>query len=108
MGSANPIEGKKRDITVLEALKTSSPRIRPAFSSQPDVEASLRFTIGTTYLRLGAYDAAEDMLKEALRLWTPAPGQEDLKAAETCDALGILRQERGELGDRGKILSPGP
>ncbi len=97
MGSANPIDGKKRDITVLEALKASSTRIGPAFASQPDVEANLRFTIGTTYLRLGAYAAAEEMLKDALRLWTPAPGQEDLKATDACNVLGIIRQEQGDL-----------
>lgn len=97
MGSANPIDGKKRDITVLEALKTSSARIGPAFASQPDVEANLRFTIGTTYMRLGAYEEAEEMVKDALRLWTPAPGKEDMKAADACNVIGILRQERGDL-----------
>jgi tetratricopeptide (TPR) repeat protein len=97
LGSANPMDGRRRDITVLEALKASSARIHDAFATEPELESGLRFTVGTTYLRLGDYTAAEEMLKESVRLASPAPGREGLKAADPCNALGILRQERGDL-----------
>jgi serine/threonine protein kinase/tetratricopeptide (TPR) repeat protein len=99
LGSANPIEGSDRDITVLEALETASDKIEEAFSNQPEVEVEVRHTIGVTYLRLGHYDRAEDMLKSALTVArkTYPPDHSELAAPLT--SLAVLLHERGKLDE---------
>jgi serine/threonine protein kinase/tetratricopeptide (TPR) repeat protein len=99
LGSANPIEGSGMDITVLEALATATDKIEDAFSNQPEVEMEVRHTIGVTYLRLGHYDEAEDMLRSALRIAreTYAPNHPDLAAPLT--SLAVLLHERGKYDE---------
>jgi len=78
LGSANPIEGQDRDLTVLEALDASTTKIGAAFVDQPEVSAAVRFTIGHTYLRLGRYVDAERLLRSAVESQRAVPDQ-DLK-----------------------------
>jgi non-specific serine/threonine protein kinase/serine/threonine-protein kinase len=79
LGSANPIEGQDRDLTVLEALDASAAKIGAAFIDQPEVRAAVRYTIGLTYLRLGRYVDAERLLRSALESQRAVPNQ-DLEA----------------------------
>jgi len=99
LGSANPIEGEDRDITVLEALENAADKIEEAFANQPEVETEIRHTIGVTYLRLGHYDKAEDMLRAALKVAreTYAPDHQELASPLT--SLGVLLHERSLLNE---------
>jgi serine/threonine protein kinase/Flp pilus assembly protein TadD len=97
LGSANPIEGRGRDTTVLEALRLAAGKLDGAFPGQPDVEAGVRHTIGVTYLRLGRYDEAEPMLRSAVRLLAEHSGEDSPDLPEALSALGIVRQDRGDL-----------
>lgn len=97
MGSANPVEGAGRDTTVLEALKATTGKIEESFRNQPEVESSLRQSIGQTYLRLGKYKEAEDLLLSACRVVEEELGPEHKDLASPLTALGILKHERGEF-----------
>jgi tetratricopeptide (TPR) repeat protein len=97
LGSANPVEGKSREVTVLEALKSATDKIDQAFPNQPVVEGEVRSIIGVTYLRLGRYEEAEKLLRTALKMLEGTLGREDPDIAATLDSLGILRQERGDF-----------
>ncbi len=99
MGSANPVEGAGRDTTVLEALKTAAEKIAPAFPGQPKVEADLRHSIGMTYLRLGRYREAEDLLQSACRILEEKFGPEFPDLASPLTTLGVLKHERGEYAE---------
>jgi len=96
LGSANPIEGSSRDITVLEALKTATEKIQEDFAEQPEVEAELNHTIGVTYLRLGHYEEAERLLRSSLKMWQDLHGPDPPILAEPLTSLGVLRHERGD------------
>jgi serine/threonine protein kinase/Flp pilus assembly protein TadD len=96
LGSANPIEGNSRNVTVLEALKTATDRINEAFSDQPEVEAEIKQTIGLTYLRLGHYEEAERLLRSSLKMWQDLRGQEHPDLAAPVTSLAVLRHERGD------------
>ncbi len=96
LGSANPIEGSSRDITVLEALKTATGKIQEDFAEQPEVEAELNHTIGVTYLRLGHYEEAERLLRSSLKMWQDLHGSDHPILAEPLTSLSVLRHERGD------------
>jgi serine/threonine protein kinase/Tfp pilus assembly protein PilF len=95
LGSANPFEGRHRDITVLEALESSVSKIHDSFVGHPEVEAELKQTVGVTFLRLGRYDKAEALLKESLQIYQQQLGPDDPKLIAPLNSLAILKQERG-------------
>jgi eukaryotic-like serine/threonine-protein kinase len=99
LGSANPFEGQGRETTVLEALRLAAAKLETAFPGQPDVESRVRYTIGLTYLRLGQYADAEPMLRSAIRLVTDRDGEDSPDLPPALAALGVLRQERGDLAE---------
>jgi len=99
LSSANPFEGRGRETTVLEALKLATAKLGKAFSGQPDVEARVRYTVGVTYLRLGEYADAEAMLRSSIRLMTEHYGEGNPELPAPLVALGVLRQERGDLAE---------
>jgi len=105
LGSANPVEGKSRDFTVLEALKSATEKIDQAFPGQPRVEGELRTVIGITYLRLGRYEEAETLLRAALKILEDTLGQDHPDIAATLNSLGILRQERGDYAEADSFQS---
>jgi len=99
MGSANPVEGSGRDTTVLEALGAAVGKIGSSFKDQPDVEMGLRQIIGQTYLRLGRYKEAEDLLLSSVRIAEKAYGPEHSVLASPLTALAVLRHERGAFAE---------
>jgi len=107
LGSANPFEGRGRDTTVLEALRLAAGKLEGAFPGQPDVEAGVRYTIGLTYLRLGRYGEAEPMLRSAIRLLTDRHAEDGPDLPAALAALGVLRQERGDLVEAEALLRRG-
>jgi serine/threonine protein kinase/Tfp pilus assembly protein PilF len=107
LGSANPFEGQGRDTTVLEALRLAAAKLGTAFPGQPDVEARVRYTVGLTYLRLGRYADAEPMLRSAIRLLSEHYGEDSPDLPPALAALGVLRQERGDLAEAEALLRRG-
>jgi len=96
LGSANPVEGSSRDVTVLEALKIAADKIHEAFAEQPEVEAEMKHNIGVTYLRLGHYEEAEGLLRSSLKMWQDLYGPDHPDLAEPLTSLAVLRHERGD------------
>jgi len=105
LGSANPIEGIGKDVTVFEALKSATDKIATAFSGQPKVEGEVRTIIGITYLRLGHYQEAETLLRSALRILEATLGRDDYGIVSPLNSLGILEQERGNYAEAAVLLS---
>src|SRR5205085_12329405 len=66
LASADPDTGRGRDVTVVSVLGAASRQIETEFNDQPEIEASLRETIGRTYTSLGDYEPAERHLQRAL------------------------------------------
>jgi len=84
---------------VVEALRQALPRIDEAFGAQPEVAATLRRTIGTTYLGLGRYDEAEPLLRSALDTHRGLGGEANRELAESLNALALLLHDRGRLSE---------
>jgi serine/threonine protein kinase/Flp pilus assembly protein TadD len=66
--SANPEAAKGAGFTVRELLDTFSDRLEDQVHDQPEVEATIRSTIGRAYWRLGMLHAAEQHLARTLDL----------------------------------------
>jgi len=65
---AGPAAKPDPDLKVRTALDRAAERIAGKFDQQPEVEASIRDTIGKTYTDLGVYPEAEKQLERALEL----------------------------------------
>ena len=95
LGAASPWrDGSK--VTVKEVLDRASGRIATELSSEPEVEAGVRRTIGETYSGLGLYDEAESHLTKALERSRSEYGGASDEAAATLNALAALRTNRGD------------
>lgn len=104
LGSADPQIGSGRDVTVLEALQQARERIEPSLEDQPEIEAAVRHTIGSTFLSLGRYGEAEPLLRSALESRRRLLGREHLEVAETLERLGVLLDKKGDYAGAEALL----
>ncbi len=65
LDSAQPEVALGRKMTVEDVLDNASRRIEGAFAEEPLLEASVRATLGKTYVSLALYEAAEVQLRGA-------------------------------------------
>jgi eukaryotic-like serine/threonine-protein kinase len=97
--------GQGKDITMRAVLDVAAERIDAAsktggrFAGEPLVEASIRSTLGHTYLQLGEYPVAEPQLKRALELRRAALGDEHPDTARMMNGLGLLHSSQGRLDE---------
>ncbi|MHC4108410.1 MAG: serine/threonine protein kinase, partial [Planctomycetota bacterium] len=90
LAAVDPRITPDREITMREVLDAAAEKIEGQFNDEPLVEASIRATLGKTYLSLGQYDAAEQHLVEALRLRQGELGAEHAQSLTTMSELGAL------------------
>ena len=76
------------DLKVRTALDRAAQRITGKFDQQPEVEASIRDTIGQTYMDLGLYPEARQQLERALELHRRLLGAENPQTLKTMSRLG--------------------
>jgi eukaryotic-like serine/threonine-protein kinase len=76
------------DLKVRTALDRAAERIGGKFAKQPEVEASIRDTIGQTYLDMGFYPKAHQQLERALEVYRQALGANNPKTLKAMGSLG--------------------
>jgi eukaryotic-like serine/threonine-protein kinase len=75
------------DLKVRTALDRAAEQIGGRFTGQPLVEASIRHTIGATYLDLGLFDEARRQLERAIELRRQMVGERDPLTLESQNLL---------------------
>jgi serine/threonine protein kinase/tetratricopeptide (TPR) repeat protein len=87
----NSAGGGGKDVTLRDALDQAALKIGEAFAGEPELEASVRHTLGRTYWYLGKLDAANPHLEKAyaIRLKELGPDHPD-----TLESLHDLAMER--------------
>ncbi|HXG10284.1 MAG TPA: serine/threonine-protein kinase [Gemmataceae bacterium] len=95
---------RDRKITVEEVLHKAAEKVEWAFPGQPEIEASVRGTIGRTYLQLGLYDAAEPHLRRSLDLYRQLHGAEHPDTCVALNNLGCLLLDRGGNWEEAEAL----
>ncbi len=95
LASFDPDRAKGHEVTVMEVLDTAAKKLEGKFKDAPSVEASIRDTLGTTYLNLGKYKAAEPHLERALELRRGQFGREHPDTLMSMAHLGWLYSVQG-------------
>jgi non-specific serine/threonine protein kinase/serine/threonine-protein kinase len=93
------------DLKVRTALDRAAARIAGKFDKQPEVEASIRFTMGQTYIDLGLYPEARKQLERALDLRRKVLGPEHRQTLVTARWLGLVAASQIKLPDAEALLS---
>lgn len=87
------------DLKVRTALDRAAARIGGKFKDKPVVEASLRFTIGKTYLDLGLFAEAQRQLEPAYELVRGALGEEHAYTLDTMNQLAGIYMQQGKYAE---------
>ena len=93
------------DLKVRTALDRAAARIDGKFSKQPEVEASIRDTIGETYIGLGLYSEARKQLERALELRSRILGIEAPKTLKTMSRIAQVDQDQGLFAQQEALYS---
>jgi eukaryotic-like serine/threonine-protein kinase len=103
LAQADPENEPDRDLKLRTLLDRAAAKIEGRFTNQPLVEASVRLTLGQTYLGLGEAKAAEPHLRRAVELRTKALGPEHPETLKAMEWLGRLELELGSY-EQAKLL----
>lgn len=82
-------------LEVRTALDRAAARIAGRFDRRPEVEATIRDTIGQTYMDLGLYPEAQKQLQQALNLRRHIFGADNPKTLKSLTRLGVTAARRG-------------
>ena len=106
LASVSP-ETPGEPVTVRDTLDEAVHWVELALHDQPEVEASLRNTIGNSYRVLGEYKAAEVQLQRALELRRELLGPNHPETAASLTSLGLLRRDQGRLDEAADLVGRG-
>jgi len=93
------------DIKVRTVLDRAAQRIQGKFDKQPEVEASIRDTIGLTYMDLGLYPEARTQFERALELHRAVLGAKSPKTLKTMSRLGRTAHLQGKSPEDELLVS---
>jgi len=78
-------------------LADAAASIERRYGADPIIGATLRQTVGDTYLALGRYDDAEPQLEMALDVRSASLGEGHPDTLETINSLGLVLEATGDL-----------
>jgi tetratricopeptide (TPR) repeat protein/predicted Ser/Thr protein kinase len=87
-----------------EVLDRSAARVVGDFHDEPEVEATIRETLGSAYASLGEHQRAESQLVEALKLDRTLLGPSHPTTIHVASMLAALLDARGKTGEAETLL----
>ena len=106
LGSVSPTR-EGRDVTVREVLDRAAADVAVGLASEPEVQASVRSTIGGTYRALGLYDSAAVHLEAALETRTMLLGPGHPRTLESTLEVSGLYLRRGRPATAESLIREG-
>ena len=91
-------------VTVRRTLDEAVHWVGLVLSEQPEVEASLRVTIGNSYRVLTELDLAEEQLSRALEIRREFFGSAHPETGDSMNALGLLRRDQGRMEEAESLM----
>lgn len=105
LSSVDPAKALGREVTIRQALDEAAAKIESgSLKNQPDIEADLRSSIGTTYLALGHYPESEPHLRAALEIRRRLHGDRHPDVAISLNDLASLRNAQGRHAEEESLL----
>ncbi|MHC4626161.1 MAG: serine/threonine protein kinase, partial [Planctomycetota bacterium] len=95
LASADPWSGRTQGTSVISFLDAASNRLEGKFKGEPHIEASIRFTLGSTYGHLGRYSEAQEHLERCLEIRRSQFGDEDYETLLCMRDLGWVYERMG-------------
>lgn len=86
-----------RDVKVYDILEKAAENIETELIDQPEIEASIRSTLGNTYVNLGEYDKGKPFLEKALSINEDIYGKESEQTAVSLHDLGLYYDWVGDF-----------
>lgn len=106
LSSVNPEVAKSADTTLLrKILDGAAQRAAANVSDFPDVNATIKDTIGKTYGRIAEYVLAEPLLEDALHLRTTQLGPEHKDTITSMNNLAMLYLKMGRYDDAMELFA---
>lgn len=93
------------DLKVRTALDRAAERIEGKFTNQPEVEASIRDTMGWTYMDLGLYPQARKQWERALELRRRVLGPDNPKTLKSLWGVGRIDYLQGRYAEAETLMS---
>ena len=94
LSSVAPEEARGREVNVRFILDEAAKRVDTELADQPEVQASARSALGTTYQKLGLFEEAERHLKMALEMRKKVFGYNHPDVARSLHDLGWLIHDK--------------
>lgn len=88
--------GLGAEISLLDAIRQAEPKITAKFAQKPLIEASIRETLGATYLHLGDADMAIRQFESCLKLLSVIQASDDPAILNALNGLGIAQLAVGQ------------
>jgi serine/threonine protein kinase/tetratricopeptide (TPR) repeat protein len=103
--AADPYAIRSRtEATPRALLDEGAEQVQKELVGQPELQSEILTMMGRTYRRLGIYDKAETLLRQALASGQRAFGSEHVRIAQTLDYLGVLLTLKGDYEGAGGTL----
>jgi serine/threonine protein kinase/Flp pilus assembly protein TadD len=102
---ASPSTKPDPDLKVRAALDRAAARIDGKFAGQPEVEASIRDTVGQTYADLGLYSEARSQVERAVDLNRRTLGATNPKTLKAMSHLGGIAELQGKYPEAEALLT---
>lgn len=85
-----------RDVKVYDILEKAAEDVENDFKGQPEIEASIKSTLGNTYVNLGEYEKGKPFLMQAYEINKKIYGEHSKETAESIHDLGLYYDWIGE------------
>jgi serine/threonine protein kinase len=92
------------EVTLRRALDAAESSVATDFAAQPKVEATVRHTLGTTYLYLGDLASAIRQYETSLALRTATSGPEHAQTVGVIEDLGVAYRRAGRTAQAVTLL----
>jgi tetratricopeptide (TPR) repeat protein len=96
-GISNPSRARGNAVTAREILDKGAEKIQAELKGQPEVRASLLYTMSEAYDGLGLFPEARKLAEEALEIRRKRFGPRNLDVALTLERLATTAANQGEL-----------
>jgi serine/threonine-protein kinase len=99
--SSNP--KRNREATISDALDEARKKIDTDLANEPDIQAEILFTIGTTFSGQAQYDKAMPPLREAVEKFDRVFGKDNRKSVEASSAIATVLYLTGKHNEAEEI-----